>query len=60
MSTDDQHVHPGSEMDLAIDRALEAAQLRAGDATATSTASVAQPELSAVELGSDGGSADGD
>ena len=60
MSSDNQHVHPGSEIDLAIDRALEAANLRAGDAATTSTAVVGHPELSAVEVDGDAGAADGD
>jgi hypothetical protein len=58
MSRDAQPVHPGSEIDLAIDRALEAAKLHAGDAAATSIAFVEHSELSAVEV--DGGAADGD
>ena len=60
MSRDDEHVHPGSEMDLAIDRALEAAQLRAGDGAITSTAFVGQPEPFSVEVDGDAGAADGD
>ena len=58
MSSDERHIHPGSEMDLAIERALESAKLRAGDAATTSTAFVEDGELSAVEA--DGGAADGD
>ena len=60
MSSDSQHVHPGSEIDLAIDRALEAATLRAGDAAPTSTAVVGQPEPFSVEVDGDAGAADGD
>jgi hypothetical protein len=60
MSGDNQHVHPGSEIDLAIDRALEAAKLRAGDAATTSTASVGYPEPFAVDVDGDAGAADGD
>jgi len=60
MSRDNQHVHPGAEMDLAIDRALEAANLQAGDAATTSTAFVGHPELSSVEVDGDAGAADGD
>ena len=60
MSSDNQHVHPGSEIDLAIDRALEAADLRAGDAATTSTAVVGYPEPSSVEVDGDAGAADGD
>jgi hypothetical protein len=44
MSSDDQHVHPGSEIDLALNRALEAAKLEAGDASTTSTSFVGHPE----------------
>jgi hypothetical protein len=52
-------VVPGSPMDLAIDRALEAAELRAGDALATTTECfVAEP--SAAEAGDIGGAFDGD
>lgn len=58
MTHDDHRIDPGSEMDIAIDRALEGANLRAGDAGATWTAFVAEPERSAVEDGIDG--ADGD
>ena len=35
MTNDDRGVEPGSDTDLAIERALEAANLRAGDATTT-------------------------
>ncbi|MDY0910801.1 hypothetical protein [Microbacterium sp. CFBP9034] len=58
MSSDNPHVHPESEMDLAIERALESAKLQAGGATTTSTAFVEHGELSAAEA--DGGAADGD
>lgn len=52
-------VEPGSPMDLAIERALEAAELRAGDALGTSTfAAVSEP--TAAELGDVAGSFDGD
>ncbi len=47
-------------MDLAIDRALEAAKLHAGDAAPTAIAFVGQPEPFAVELDGDAGAADGD
>jgi len=62
MSSDDQYVLPGSEMDLAINRALEAARLRAGDATTTSTGFVELREPSAVEVDGDfsAGAGDGD
>ncbi len=61
MSSDDQHVQPGSEMDLALTRALETAKLQSGDATST-TAVVGQPEAFAVEVDGDAsaGGADGD
>ena len=60
MSSHDRNDHPGSEMDLAIDRALEAAELHAGDAAQTAIAFVGQPEPFAVELDGDAGAADGD
>ena len=47
-------------MDLAINRALEAAKLQAGDASATSTAFVGHPEPFSVEVDGDAGAADGD
>ena len=58
MSRDEQRIHPGSDIDIAIERALESAQLQAGDAATISTAFVEHGELSAVEA--DGGAADGD
>ena len=60
MSSDRQHFQPGSEMDLAIERALEAAKLQAGDSATTSTAFVGHLELTSVELDGDAGAADGD
>lgn len=52
MATDDRGIEPGSETDLAIERALEAAQLRAGDAQGTAVASVGEGrEPSAAEAG---------
>jgi hypothetical protein len=51
-------VVPGSPMDLAIERALEAAELRAGDALSTTACFVAGP--SAAEAGDIGGAFDGD
>ncbi|MCR2812921.1 hypothetical protein NQ166_00305 [Microbacterium sp. zg.Y1090] len=61
MSNSDDQILPGSETDLALDRALEAANLRAGGATETA-AHVAHPEEpSAVDVGDLGGAgADGD
>ncbi|KAA9136217.1 hypothetical protein [Microbacterium caowuchunii] len=62
MSNSNEEVLPGSETDLALQRALDAANLRAGDATGTATAYVAHdPEPSAVEAGDAGGAGgDGD
>ena len=57
MTSGDQSASPQAEIDLAIDRAFEAAKLHAGDATA-STALTEHWEPSAVEV--DGGAADGD
>ena len=57
MSNHDQGVQPGSELDLAIDRALEGADLRAGGATFT--AFVAERETVGVEDGP-AGADDGD
>lgn len=57
--TQDRGIAPGSETDLAIERALEAAHLRAGDATATAVA-VENWVPSAVESGDAAGGADGD
>ena len=53
MTTDDGEIAPGSEAELAIERALEAANLRAGGATATTTsaAAIAEVEPSAAEAG---------
>lgn len=48
----------GSPMDLAIERALEAAELRAGDALSATVHVVAEP--SAAEAGDVGGAFDGD
>ena len=60
MSTDHQHVHAGSEIDLAITRAFEGAKLQGGDATTTSIALVENREHSAVEVDGDAGASDGD
>ena len=57
MTNDDRGVEPGSDTDLAIERALEAANLRAGDATTTAVV-VEDWEPSAAEAGDAG--ADGD
>lgn len=61
MTIHDREIEPGSDLDLAIERALEAAKLRAGDALGTSTASVVDDwEPSAVEVGDIGAGFDGD
>lgn len=61
MPLDDHPIDPGSETDLAIERALEAASLRAGDSLGGTTATVVDGwEPSAVEAGDIGASADGD
>lgn len=57
MTIDDRGAESGSETDLAIERALEAANLRAGGATTTAEV-VEDWEPSAVEAGDVG--ADGD
>ena len=49
MSSDDDVSLPGTEMDLAIDRALRAANLQPGDAAAASTFVVHDPDLHVVE-----------
>lgn len=54
-----QGVEPGSALDVALQRALEAAELRAGDALGTSSfAAVSEP--TAAELGDVASSFDGD
>ena len=59
MANNDRDLEPGGEVDLAIERALEGANLRAGDATSTSTAYILEDrEVSAAEAG--GAEADGD
>lgn len=61
MPMDDQSVERGSEMDLALERALAAANLRAGDGVSTSLAHVGdQAEPSAVDTGDTGAASDGD
>lgn len=56
MADTERNVDPGSEIDLAIERALEGANLRPGDAPSTATAYIVEDrELSAAEAG--GGSA---
>ncbi|MCR2825779.1 hypothetical protein [Microbacterium sp. zg.Y909] len=62
MSNSDEQILPGSELDLALQRALDAANLRAGGATEVTMAHVAHDEEpSAVDVGGVGGAgADGD
>lgn len=61
MAIDDHRIEPGSEADLAIQRALDAANLRAGDGLATSTATVVEDwEPSAAEAGDASAGFDGD
>lgn len=56
-----QGVEPGSPEFLAIERALEAAELRAGDALGSSASIESVAEPSAAELGDvAGGAFDGD
>lgn len=57
MTTEHRGAELGSDTDLAIERALEAANLRAGDATTTAVV-VENWEPSAAEAGDAG--ADGD
>lgn len=61
MTINDRGIEPGSDLELAIERALEAANLRAGDSLGASTASVVDDwEPSAAEAGDIGGGFDGD
>ncbi|WP_430645046.1 hypothetical protein [Agromyces sp. GXS1127] len=61
MSGDEAGIDPGSEVDVAIERALEAASLRAGDALGgTSATAVHESEPSAAEAGDAGAGADAD
>ena len=61
MSNSDEQILPGSEMDLALQRALDAADLRAGGATEATTAHVAHDEEpSAVDVGVGDAATDGD
>ncbi len=61
MTFNDRSIEPGSDIDLAIDRALEAAKLRAGDSLGTSTATVVEDwEPTAAEAGDIGAGFDGD
>lgn len=57
----DDRIEAGSDADLAIQRALEAADLRAGGSLDSTAASVVEDhEASAAESGDLGGAADGD
>lgn len=49
MSTSDEQILPGSETDLALQRALDAANLRAGGATTAHVTHHEEP--SAVDVG---------
>jgi hypothetical protein len=61
MTTDGRDGSSASETDLAIERALEAANLRAGDGLVTSTAAVSEErEPTAAEAGDISPGADGD
>ncbi|MHA6669053.1 hypothetical protein ACX3O0_09305 [Homoserinimonas sp. A447] len=61
MTVKDQGVEPGSDLDLAIERALEAANLRAGDSLGISTATIVDDwEPTAAETGDIGAGLDGD
>jgi hypothetical protein len=61
MTINDRGVGPGSELHLAIQRALETANLRAGDSLGTSTAAVVEDfEPSAAEAGDAAAGFDGD
>jgi hypothetical protein len=57
MTTEDRAIEPGSETDLALERALQAANLRPGDSTTTAVV-VEDWTPSAAEVGDAG--ADGD
>ncbi|GGI44212.1 hypothetical protein BCL57_000349 [Agromyces flavus] len=61
MPNDARRTEPGSDTDLALERALEAAHLRAGDSLGGTTATVLEDrESSAVDAGDLGGAGDGD
>jgi hypothetical protein len=61
MTIDDRDSSTPSETDLAIERALEAANLRAGDALGATSASVSEEwEPSAAEAGDIAAGVDGD
>jgi hypothetical protein len=61
MAIGERGVEPGSETDLALQRALDAANLRAGDSVSASTATVVDDwEPSAAEAGDTAAGFDGD
>jgi hypothetical protein len=60
MPKDELVIDPGSETDLAIQRALEAANLRAGDCLSTSANTVEDWQPSAAETGDLAGASDSD
>jgi hypothetical protein len=61
MTSDDHEIDSASEAGLAIDRALEAAKLRAGDSLGSTTAFVSEEwEPSAAEAGDVAAGVDGD
>jgi hypothetical protein len=61
MGIDERSVEPGSEIDLALQRALDAANLRAGDSVSASTATAVDDwEQSAAETGDAVAGFDGD
>lgn len=55
MPTEDRGMEPASDLDRAIERALEAANLRAGDATSTAAVVVEDREPSSAEAGAGAG-----
>ena len=61
MTINDRGIEPGSDLDQAIEHALQAAKLRAGDSLGSSTASVLEDrEPSAAEAGDASAGFDGD
>lgn len=61
MTSDDREIESASETDLAIERALEAMNLRAGDSLGSTTAFVSEEwEPSAAEAGDVAAGIDGD
>jgi hypothetical protein len=60
MSSDGEQTRSGSEIDAAIERALESANLRPGDASTTFAFVAEEHQPSAAELGDGAGVGDGD